>query len=74
MEHGILSVFFAVSSIVIGNFMLLNLFLAILLKYIEEGEEEDNDESNNLESEEVIPGSKDNSSTPKLNKLKLSEH
>ena len=35
-NHGTYAIGFFVSSVLIGNFMLLNLFLAILLKYIEE--------------------------------------
>lgn len=36
----VLSVIFFVSAILIGNFMLLNLFLAILLKYLQDAVEE----------------------------------
>lgn len=43
---GIAAVPFFVSAIVIGNFMLLNLFLAILLKYIEERNDEEDEEEN----------------------------
>lgn len=35
-SHGYFGVGFCTSAMVIGNFMLLNLFLAILLKYIDE--------------------------------------
>lgn len=35
-SHGYFGVIFCVSAMVIGNFMLLNLFLAILLKYIDD--------------------------------------
>jgi hypothetical protein len=47
--HGVLAILFFVSAMIIGNFMLLNLFLAILLKYIEENDDDDLDmESNEL--------------------------
>jgi hypothetical protein len=39
-SHGYFGVGFCVSAMVIGNFMLLNLFLAILLKYIDDKAEE----------------------------------
>lgn len=45
--HGGLAIFFFLTAMIIGNFMLLNLFLAILLKYIEENEDEDEDEAQN---------------------------
>ena len=54
--HGHGAVFFFVSAMVIGNFMLLNLFLAILLKYIEQKEEdlgEDTDSDSEAEEEVV---------------------
>lgn len=35
-SHGYFGVFFCSSAMMIGNFMLLNLFLAILLKYIDD--------------------------------------
>jgi hypothetical protein len=42
------SIFF-ISIIIIGNYMLLNLFLAILLKFISEKDEDDEDGANNNE-------------------------
>ena len=36
----VLAVIFFVSAVLIGNFMLLNLFLAILLKYLQDAVEE----------------------------------
>ena len=39
-SHGYFGVAFCTSAMVVGNFMLLNLFLAILLKYIDEKAEE----------------------------------
>jgi hypothetical protein len=45
--HGSLAIFFFVSAMIIGNFMLLNLFLAILLKYIEENDDDDMDMEQN---------------------------
>ena len=36
----ILAIFFFVSAVLIGNFMLLNLFLAILLKYLQDAVDE----------------------------------
>lgn len=39
--HGLGAIFFCVSAMIIGNFMLLNLFLAILLKYIEENDDDE---------------------------------
>lgn len=35
--HGIPALLFCISAVVIGNLVLLNMFLAILLKYIEDG-------------------------------------
>lgn len=49
---------------IIGNFMLLNLFLAILLKYIEEKDEED---EKNQESDEIIPGQQNDKNLKKDN-------
>lgn len=70
LQHGIIAIIFFISAMVIGNFMLLNLFLAILLKYIEENEDENDDDEHN-ESEPLIPSSKKNDKKAMHDKIEL---
>lgn len=44
-EHGWTAIIFVESALIIGNFIMLNLFLAILLKYIEEEDIEVDEEN-----------------------------
>lgn len=50
---------FFVAEMIIGNYMLLNLFLAILLKFISEGDEEEPKEDKSKSQKNLPPGSID---------------
>ena len=50
----VLAVIFFVSAVLIGNFMLLNLFLAILLKYLQDAVEEVRDSQKKLKEQQYI--------------------
>jgi voltage-dependent calcium channel L type alpha-1D len=50
---------FFMAEMIIGNYMLLNLFLAILLKFISEGDEEEPKEEKTKSEKSILPGSID---------------
>jgi hypothetical protein len=54
--HGWTAIIFVESALIIGNFIMLNLFLAILLKYIEEEDIEEEGEAKKITKEEVKEG------------------
>jgi hypothetical protein len=53
-KDGFIASLYFVSIIVIGNMMLLNLFLAILLNYISDNLDDQEDQGNENENEDII--------------------